>query len=84
MTRRPLAAVLLALVLAAGCTSTPPVTRSSTAPSTSVPASVGPAPDSDGLAAEKAAAGIRDFYVCSLSCQGKSARIAANSFAATE
>ncbi|GAA1426224.1 hypothetical protein GCM10009616_00220 [Microlunatus lacustris] len=63
MTRRPLAAVLLALVLAAGCTSTPPVTRSSTAPSTSVPASVGPAPDSDGLAAEKAAAGIADCPV---------------------
>ena len=60
MTRRPLAAALLTLVLAAGCTSAPPVTRSSTAPSTSVPASVGPAPDSDGLAAEKAAAEIAD------------------------
>lgn len=60
MSRRPLAAALLALVLAAGCTSTPPVTRSSVAPSTSVPASTGPAPDSSGLAAEKAAAGIAD------------------------
>ncbi len=60
MTPRPLAAALLALALAAGCTSEPPVTRSSAAPSTSVPASVGPAPDSSGLASEKAAAGIAD------------------------
>ncbi len=60
MSRRPLAAALLALVLAAGCTSEPPVSRSSAAPSTAVPATAGPAPDSSGLAAEKAAAGIAD------------------------
>ncbi|GAA1824784.1 TlpA family protein disulfide reductase [Microlunatus capsulatus] len=65
MTRRPLAAALLALVLVAGCTSEPPVTRSSvaptaTAPDTTVPETAGPAPDSSGLAAEKAAAGIAD------------------------
>jgi cytochrome c biogenesis protein CcmG/thiol:disulfide interchange protein DsbE len=60
MSRRPLAAGLLALVLAAGCTSEPPVTRSSTVPAESVPAPTGPAPDSSGLAAEKAAAGIAD------------------------
>ncbi|SDR73085.1 Thiol-disulfide isomerase or thioredoxin [Friedmanniella luteola] len=58
--RPALAAALLALVLAAGCTSEPPVTRSSSAPSTSVPASAGPAPDSSNLAPEKAAAGIAD------------------------
>ena len=60
MSRRPLAAALLALVLVAGCTSEPPVTRSSATPSTSVPATTGPAPDSSSLVAEKAAAGIAD------------------------
>jgi cytochrome c biogenesis protein CcmG/thiol:disulfide interchange protein DsbE len=70
MSRRPLAAALLALVLAVGCTSEPPVTRSSAAPSTSVPATTRPAPDSSGLAAEKAAAGIAD-------CPGSDPAVAA-------
>ncbi len=70
MSPRPLAAALLALVLAAGCTSEPPVTRSSAAPSTSVPASASRAPDSSALAAEKAAAGIAD-------CPASDPRVAA-------
>jgi len=60
MSRRPLAAALLALVLVTGCTSEPPVTRSSAAPSAVAPTTSGRAPDSDGLAEEKAAAKIED------------------------
>jgi hypothetical protein len=48
-----LAAALLALVLVTGCTSEPPVTRSSAAPSALVPTASGRAPDSDGLAARR-------------------------------
>jgi cytochrome c biogenesis protein CcmG/thiol:disulfide interchange protein DsbE len=70
MTRRPLAAALLTLVLVAGCTSEPPVTRSSTPTSAPASTSSGRAPDSDGLAAEKAAARIAD-------CPASDAEVAA-------
>jgi len=56
-----LAATLSALVLLAGCTEGPAVTRSSESPaSTSSTPTVTPAPDSSGLAGAKRAAGIAD------------------------
>ncbi len=56
-----LAAAVTVLVVLAGCTQSPAVTRSTTAPTAEAPpASAGPAPDSSGMAAAKKAAGIAD------------------------
>ena len=63
MSLRPLAAALLALVLAAGCTVEPAVTRSADGPSATTVPSLSRAPDSGGLAAAKQAAGIADCPV---------------------
>ena len=60
MSCRPLAAALLALGLVAGCTAEPAVTRSSEGSSVTTGPSPSRAPDSDGLAAAKQAAGIAD------------------------
>jgi thiol-disulfide isomerase/thioredoxin len=59
--RLRLAATLSALVLLAGCTDSPVVTRSAAPPATTSSApSVGRAPDSSGLAPAKRSAGIAD------------------------
>ena len=59
--RLRLAATLSTLVLLAGCTDSPVVTRSTEPPGSASAASpVGRAPDSSGLGAAKRAAGIAD------------------------
>ena len=60
MSSRTLAAALLALALAAGCTAEPAVTRSTDGPPATTVPPPSRAPDSDGLAAAKQAAGIAD------------------------
>ena len=64
MSSRPLAAVMLALVLAAGCTAEPAVTRSTDAAVPTPGPSLSRAPDSDGLAAAKQVAARSGWRGC--------------------
>ena len=60
MSCRPLMVALFALVLAAGCTAAPVVTRSAQVSAPTAGSSLSRAPDSDDLVAAKQAAGIAD------------------------